>query len=312
MPYNWNVGWGRIIANALAQKQRTGKVLIVCAATNTPHFQNLNEIYDETGGQAMVETTLQAAIDQAGDGDGDTIFIAPNHTETVTSAGELDTGTDTAGLTIIGLGDADERPLINFTTAATADWDFGSNGTTVENIRFDFTGVDALAAPLDVNDTGVTFRDCEFITGDSAGQAIVGITCDSDYFTLDNCYAHGSRDAGSTTFLQITGGGTNHLIKDSEIDGYWKLSTGGISFTSVAAGFRLLNTAVRNRTAASTGAVDMIISSSAIVAGCSFGILSGSTPILIDESSTTIGGGTVLVSGNYYNASTAITAGTLL
>src|SRR3990167_6183479 len=48
--------------------------------------------------------------------------------------------------------------------------DIGSNGVTLENLRFDLTAFDALVAPFDVNSTGFTLRNCDIETADSGGQ----------------------------------------------------------------------------------------------------------------------------------------------
>lgn len=310
MAYNINHGWGRIIANALAQKQRTGKVLITCGASNVL-FQELNEIYSDKS-KIKVDTTLQASIDQSVGEHGDTIFVAPNHTENITEAGGLDTGTDTAGLTIIGLGDADERPLFTFTTIATADFDIGSNGVTLENLRFDLTGVDALAGPIDVNDSGCTIRNCEFITADSGGQAITTILTDAnaDKMVVEGCKFIGSTDAGSTSAIRIVGGDYTE-IKDNYFEGAYKLDTGAIEVTTTLAGFLVVDgNTIKNLTTDSTGAMKFILGTNGHIVDNRLGILSGTTPVTAAEVGANPNG--LLFGGNYYSAVTTVTAGTLL
>ena len=233
MAYNLNHGWGQLVAQAVKRQSKTGKVLIVAAST-LANWEELNEIFPPSD-KVRVVTTLQAAIDLAGDGEDDLILVAPNHTETVTAAAGLDTGTDTAGLSIVGLGEADERPLISFTTATSADFDIGSNGVTFENLRFDLTGFDALVAPIDVNASGCTFRKCEFITADADGQATLGILTDAnaDYLTIDSCEFVGSNHAGTTTAVRIVGS-DNVTIKNSYFDGAYTTSVGAIQSLTTA------------------------------------------------------------------------------
>src|SRR5258705_1677161 len=62
--------------------------------------------------------TLAYAISRCTANQGDVIFVAPGHTETITSATALPF--NVAGVTIVGVGAGATRPTFTFTTANTA------------------------------------------------------------------------------------------------------------------------------------------------------------------------------------------------
>ena len=284
MSFNMNAGYGRLIASALASRRPyTGKIFFV-SGSSLANWEELSEIFP-TGpeGKTRVFTTLQGAIDQVENNGDDLILVAPLHTETVTAAAGLDTGTDTTGMTILGLGEGNQRPLISFTTAVGADFDIGSEGVTIENIRFDLTGVDALTAPIDVNDAYCTFRNCEFETADSAGQCVLGILTDAnaDGFKLENCFFKGSKHAGTTAAVRIVGG-TDHKIIGNTFIGAYTAGTGAIDNASQTAVDRTLvkDNYIWNTTAASTKAMVWASTSTVFITGQNnMQIYSGDSPI---------------------------------
>src|SRR3990167_9176585 len=159
MAYNWNHGWGRLIANSLRSDPRTGKVFIV-AATGHVNYEELNEIFPASD-KVRVVATIQAAIDLATSDEDDVIFVTNGHSEDITAAGGITV--NKTGLKFVGLGVGSNRPTINFTTATTADLEIDNAFTVFENFIFDLTGFDAIAAAIDVDSTYATFRNCEFV-----------------------------------------------------------------------------------------------------------------------------------------------------
>ena len=314
MALNFHTGYGRMIANAIASRRpNMGRVFFV-ATTGVTGWDEFSELFP-TGpeGNTRVWTTLKGLLDAdvIEDGGDDVVFVLPNHTESINSAGAIDTGTDSAGLTVIGLGEADERPLFTFGAATTADINIGSNGVTFDNLRFDLTGVDALAAPLDVNSTGFTLRNCEVITADADGQATLALLTDASAgsMTIDGCYFRGSQTAGTTTALRIVGG-SNSVIKNNVFIGNYKSGAGAIEVTTTAAGNLLIeNNKIFNNTASSVSAMTFTGGTTAIIVGNVLGIRSGTTPIY-----TNLGGGAgyLVIGRNYYKAASTAAAGTLL
>ena len=313
MALNFHTGYGRMIANAIAARRpNMGKVYFV-ATTAVTGWEEFSELFP-TGpeGNTRVFTTLKGLLtaDVIEDGGDDVVFVLPNHTESINSAGAIDTGTDSAGLTIIGLGEADERALFTFGGATTADIDIGSNGVTFENLRFDLTGIDAVAAAFDVNSTGFTLRNCEVITADADGQATLALLTDANAgsMTIDGCYFRGSQTAGTTTAVRIVGG-SNDVIKNSVFIGNYKSGAGAIEVTTTAAGNLLIeNNKIFNNTASSVSAMAFTQGTTAIIVGNVFGIKSGTTPIYTNLG---VNPGNLVIGRNYFKATTTATAGTL-
>jgi len=134
---------------------------------------------------------------------GDIIWVAPNHSETITTAAGIDA--DISGISIIGLGNGTQRPTITFSTSTGADLDVDASDITFENIIFK-SGVDALIAPIDLNAAGCTFRNCDFIDT-SAYQTLTWIqgVAGTDWFTMEDCRNIGSSTAGCSSFMTLIG-----------------------------------------------------------------------------------------------------------
>ena len=314
MAENINVGWGRLRAEALlALKQSSGRVFVVMPSTHA-NWAEVTEALPgvDPQGTTRIFATLQEAVDAAEDSANDTIVVADGYTETVTAAGGLDL--DKIGLRIVGLGSGGRRPTISFSTATTADVDFDAASIMLENFIFDLTGIDALAAPLDVNAANVTIKNCEFILADSGGQAVRGIVtdADSDNFKLEGCYAYGSSDAGCKSFLRIVGG-DNVQVLNNIIDGTFEVTGAGIESTTTAPSLLIIkDNVVRNRVAAGRVAIGLVEGTNVIITGNSLGIRSGTSPIRIGGLTTIIGGGLFLVNNNYYSNTTGTGPGILI
>ena len=109
--------------------------------------------------------TIDAAVNKCTANKGDYIIVMPNHAENIVAAAGLDL--DVAGITIIGLGEGDNRPTLTFTTATTADVDVDAADVTIRNLIFTTT-IDNLAVMIDVNAVNFKAINCEFREGASA------------------------------------------------------------------------------------------------------------------------------------------------
>ncbi|HYE77545.1 MAG TPA: hypothetical protein VEI97_06140, partial [bacterium] len=118
--------------------------------------------------------TIEYAVNQCTAGNQDVIYVLPGHTETVSEAGGLDF--DKAGMTVIGVGTGDQRPLINFTTSTAADADVDADDITLVNLLFQCS-IDGQLIMLDVNKADARILNCEFKEGTSAQPVdVVDIT----------------------------------------------------------------------------------------------------------------------------------------
>lgn len=311
-----NHSYGRLIANSLAShRPHTGKQFFLLGSSHA-NWEELSEMFPVgPEGKTRVFTDLQSALNSTETGGDDIIFIAPGYTENITAAADIDI--NNTHVSIIGLGEGDQKPTFTFTTATTADLNVDAAGVSFENIRFDLTGIDALVAPLDINAASCTFRNCDFITADASGQCVNAILTDAnaDNMLIDGCDFIGSQLGGTTSAVRIVGG-DDIIIKNSHFIGNYKVSAGAIEVTTTAAGnLRIENNTILNTTLASTVAVNFATGTTAIVVGNVLGIRSGSTPVRVNEDQvvgTGARGGYILVGRNYFRADTEPVAGTLL
>ncbi|MCR4338510.1 MAG: hypothetical protein NUW01_01340 [Gemmatimonadaceae bacterium] len=147
--------------------------------------------------------TIDYAVGRCTATNGDVILVAPGHAETISAAGGIDL--DVAGISVIGLGNDRDRPTISFTATA-SDMDVDANDIYVENIHFDMTGIDAVAAGIDVNAAGFSLVGCDILMADSGGQAtrgIVGATA-ADRMKILGCTIR-STTAGAASAINLVG-----------------------------------------------------------------------------------------------------------
>jgi len=162
--------------------------------------------------------TIDAAINKCVAKRGDVILVAPGHTEDVVAAAGIDV--DVANVSIIGLGNGDDRPTINSATAKTADIDIDAANILIENIYFDLTGIDELAAAIDGHTANLTLKNCEILMADSGGQAKNAITTAAAAHNLKilNCKIL-APNAGADDGINITGAINGAEIKNCFIAG---------------------------------------------------------------------------------------------
>lgn len=211
-------------------------------------------------------STLQRAIDLSLANAGDVIIVGPGHVETITAAAGL--VVNKAGLTILGMGSGSRRPTINFTTATTADFDIDAADLLMQNFLFT-GGIDALAAPIDINAADCTLLNIE--TRDVTGQMTIPILTDATCNRLKiNGWRHyGDTAAGTTAAVRFVGG-DNIELENFYIDGNFGTAAIHGSTTAnlnISIGSRSIGNVVRNRNsgdvivslpATSTGVIDNI------------------------------------------------------
>ncbi len=165
--------------------------------------------------------TIDFAVGQCTANNGDLILVMPGHVETVTAAAGLDL--DVAGITVLGLGEGADRPVVRFTTATTADMDFDAASVKVINILFE-SRIDSLLAPIDIN-----AADCQLLNIETRDVASLGSTTNfivTDA-NADRLLIDGWRHIGTSTntfaanpysALSLTGG-DDIVIKNFNIYG---------------------------------------------------------------------------------------------
>ena len=248
--------------------------------------------------------TVSYAISAATANNDDWIVCMQGHSETITSAAQLNV--NKAGLKIVGLGTGRNRPTFNYTTDVAASFDINSANALLRNLVFTLTGVDALTAGINVKAADCTIEDCEIELADSSNQATLGIltTAAANRMIVRRCHLHGSNNAGAATAIRVVGT-TDSQILDNIIQGSFTTTIGGINIaTTAAVNLMIGRNIIQNLTAVSTKCiVDTITATTGQIWENRMQILSGTAPITAATMSW--------VGANYYAAALG-TAGTLI
>lgn len=229
------------------------------AASSVPLISqfNGNVFYVDSGSGAATNdgtswdkalTTIDAAIGECTANNGDIIVVAAGHAETISAAAGIDA--DVAGISIIGLGNGDNRPVITFATATAADIDIDAAEILIKNIVFK-NNIDSQTIMIDVNAVGFTLEDCEFREG-SSKQWLTCIDLDGgtanavDRTTIRNC-KFVSYAAGANNAIKLAEVADEVLVEDCIIDG--DFADAGIHNPTgkVLTNLRIRNNMVRNR-----------------------------------------------------------------
>jgi hypothetical protein len=103
--------------------------------------------------------TVDHAVTHCTSGKMDTIFVAPNHAETISSSTEMRISVD--GICVIGLGRGENRPTFTLDTTASSKCDITGHSVYMENLLF-VSGVDAITYGIHVGATEVELRNIEW------------------------------------------------------------------------------------------------------------------------------------------------------
>lgn len=101
--------------------------------------------------------TIDYAIGQCTANNGDRIYVAPGHAETVAGAAGIDF--DVAGVRVIGLGHGPDRPTITMSAAASTIH-MDAAGSWLENMLIKSEHDNTIV--IDVDKADCTIKDCEF------------------------------------------------------------------------------------------------------------------------------------------------------
>lgn len=144
----------------------------------------------------------------------DVIYVMPGHAETL-AADASDIAADVAGISIMGLGNGENRPIITFThTGATVA--ISAANVTVKNLVFK-NDVDSQVTVVTVTGAGATVENCDFLEG-SSKQYLIGIDLGEDRATVKGCYFK-SVAAGANSAIKVSAAKDRISIIDNEAFG---------------------------------------------------------------------------------------------
>lgn len=194
MNYNLNSHYGLHVANNLPFRV-AGKIFIV-GKDGLAHLDMYKEIFvPDADGNVRYFNTIQGAVDACTANAGDTILILPGHTETISAAGGIQF--NKAGISVIGLGNAGNRPTITLDTATTVDIDVSADDVYIENI-VTVGDVANITKAWDISGNDVTLFNTrhEVLTSGKPTLSAITITgdrCRVEGFVFMNVITTGSR-----------------------------------------------------------------------------------------------------------------------
>ena len=129
--------------------------------------------YGELFNSGLLVQTLDAGLARCTAGDGDIVVVLPGHTESISSADAM--SSLVAGTRIIATG----HNLFTFDTATTATFLLDQDNVVLQGLKFDFTGIDNVAAPITVTGANVVVQDCNAVVASATEGCVRGITVSS-------------------------------------------------------------------------------------------------------------------------------------
>lgn len=243
------------------------------------------------------KATLAGAVAAATANNGDIVVVMPGHVETVSTAAYLTVSK--AGLRFIGLGEGAKRPTFTWNATASQIIVSGAN-TAFDNMRFDFTGIDAVVAAVSITATDVSFTNCEVITNSASAGVVLGFVtaATATRFRFENnfCYGPATNSGTTTTAVVKHEVGTDYVIRGNYFTG--KMTQAILNATAVLRGLIDSNRFV---IATGTKAIAMEATSTPFITNNRINVPSGTAPIVCAAG---------FMAGNAYSAAAGVTAGT--
>lgn len=194
--------------------------------------------------------TLNYAISQCVNNNGDVIYVGPGHVETVTTAGGL--AFAKAGVTVIGIGNHVDRPRIVYSSSTAATVSIAAANVKLMNFRV-LNSIDARVDGFIISGADCELDNIEF--ADSTGtSSLISLRTTNTAARLRlnkiRCYFSENTGSARTEFIRIVGG-TDHEYHDIYNDQNATFSTAVFNnVTTVTGGFEMTNVDLFNGTTA--------------------------------------------------------------
>lgn len=159
----------------------------------------------------IFDTAIDLALQKCRDNRGDQVIVLPGHTESITGAAGLPSMK--SGVTILGIGNGDERPTINWTAAA-SNVALAKNNVRFENLILNFAATAAITVTEAITITGTrnTFAKNSLIFGAAGGTQ--NATCGIKVSTG----AHRTRIEDNEIWSAPDAATTDHFLVSAAVD----------------------------------------------------------------------------------------------
>jgi len=145
-------------------------------------------------------TTIDAAINLCTADKEDTIYVLPNHVESITAATSL--VVDVNSINIIGLGTGNNRPQLTFDNTA-GKIPISADNVHIENIIF-MNSLAAVVTGVEVTGENVEIVNCEWNLDATGLEFLVMLDLDTaDYALVEGCKFVAENIAGCNTGIRI-------------------------------------------------------------------------------------------------------------
>ncbi len=232
-------------------------------------------------------SSVNAALLQCVSGRGDTIYVLPGYTESITA--DAWSNLAATDVSIIGMGRGTNRPTFTWTLTGSTML-FDTANFRILNCQLYLAGAHAagaaltVTAPITISATGCEISDCTIFWGFDADQGVtIGITTTASgtFFKFNRNYCYGATAAGNaltTSFFYAVG--ADYLqMWDTMIEGACSATTVGVLrfITTASVGIDIRRCNFRNLKVASIHAVTQMAGVLGVVTDCMFGILDDAT-----------------------------------
>ena len=186
---------------------------------NSAHTQAVDDTAHGTTWDFPLATIEYANTNVVTANNNDTIHVGPGHEETITDAAFLDF--DSAGVTVIGYGNGEDKPKVTF-DHANAVVDLGAASITIKNFLFRpsvngvAVGVDILAGFNHCHIIDCDFGEPEASTDEFA--IALQVNAASDHTVISGCRFMAGAEAGVTA-VKLTGANDHLVMKDCLVTG---------------------------------------------------------------------------------------------
>jgi hypothetical protein len=192
------------IARELMYPQFFGTTIYVDSVTGSNSYNGL------TPGQPVA--TIDYAIGLCTANKGDRILVFPGHAESCATDIDL----DVAGVSIIGHGNGENRPVVTFITSTAAKLDIDAANCRVSNIVFK-NDIDSQVIVIDIDGAGTVVENCELLEG-SSKQFLIGIDIGADRCIVRGNYIK-SVAVGADSGIKISAAVDRTTIVGNEVFG---------------------------------------------------------------------------------------------
>lgn len=210
--------------------------------------------------------TLSYAVTQCVANRGDVILVAPGYTEAVSSATAF--AIANAGISIIGLGNSSNRPLITF-TATTATIAISAANILIRNIRFDMAagGVNSVAAALTVTGANFTLEDCRVIMSDATnkGTSFISLGAGATDCAIRRCRIE-SYTAGSAQVVLSAAAVSGLIVENNDIRGNFSAALFVSGTTNHLTNIRIANNILHQTNGTAKAVFSLTTSSTGFIA----------------------------------------------